>query len=165
MDEVTKKQNNEDQDSEEQGSEQRKGALEKDPMLNLIVNLAETVGVEFPITLFVNGSTITGVVINYKTYLREIIGAMREGREGSNELGRVFIDTFTGAMEKRAEEIPDLLSEEDEEEKHPPRRFIHLRNARVIAGSNFFPTQGRGLIWRGRISSVDGFSFGTLSGT
>jgi hypothetical protein len=47
----------------------------------------------------------------------------------------------------------------------PPRPlpgFIHLRNARFLAGDQMVPTN-RPVLWRGRITAVDGFFLGSLS--
>jgi hypothetical protein len=66
------------------------------------------------------------------------------------------------AMREAAEDFPqrytDALRDADRTE------FIHLREARVYgAGAN--PLPGNGMLWRGRLSDVAGWSFGLLGAT
>ncbi|MCA1577058.1 MAG: hypothetical protein LC794_06805 [Acidobacteria bacterium] len=42
------------------------------------------------------------------------------------------------------------------------RRFIHLREAKFYLGGTVIPGEGDGFLWRGKVSSVDGFTSGTL---
>jgi len=49
------------------------------------------------------------------------------------------------------------------DESLEPVRFIHLMNARTLAPGGSPIPANRGVWWRGRLDSVDGWCFGELS--
>lgn len=87
------------------------------------------------IVININGTLIEGELISYDTFWRQFNLEFSEKIEGSDE---------------------KQLNVED-------RYFIHLRNARFKVSSGIsIPVSETGLLWRGRLSSVDGFSVGNL---
>lgn len=120
-------------------------------------NLVEIVNgndFEFPITLFVGGLMVSGQLTSGHKYF-----------EG---LGEQLTQFFGGPSDDTQENVNYLtspkeiyLKKEDAKDKVPPQ-YIHLREARVfVPGQQPIPSEGSW--WRGRMSSVDGFHFGSLS--
>jgi hypothetical protein len=60
--------------------------------------------------------------------------------------------------------LAEMAAEKQEREAGtPPRRprYVHLREAQIVTPSGNIPREG-GLLWRGRISQVSGFTLGAL---
>lgn len=90
------------------------------------------------VVLNVKGTVITGELISFQTY--------------RNEQAR---------FENKLSELIKPLAKDEQFENE--NYFIHLRNACFLVDSRLtisFP--GKGLLWRGRLSSVDGFAIGKL---
>jgi hypothetical protein len=83
------------------------------------------------------------------------------GREGETMLSGV---SNTEGLKEGIAEMLDNYSKiysEPPPEGQPPS-YIHLKDARIFApGQNPIPSSG--LLWRGRISCVEGFSMGSFS--
>lgn len=119
-----------------------------DWFLQKLVNLANgEAKLEFGLTLTVEGQIVTGTLISHETYFKEFAaafaGALPNG-DSEGEVQRVFENL--GAPSAGG----DLL----------PMQYICLRAARHLMGNSFAPASG--MLWRGKISSVSGFSLGTL---
>ncbi len=66
-------------------------------------------------------------------------------------------------MERVAEEYRQTYTDGEAVTEDPSSTaFLHLRNARTLGPQGPTPTDGT--LWRGRLSSVDGFTFGELRG-
>lgn len=108
----------------------------------------------FGITLMVGGILITGDLVSGRTYFT---GQAEEVKAIGTGTG---LEGFIAGLEVGAQAYP--VEEFDEETADPSSpRYIHLRNAQVVAPSGFMPA--RGMWWRGRLTSVDGFWIGKLS--
>jgi hypothetical protein len=106
-----------------------------DRLLQVMIHAADMKDVEQGMILNVGGLIISGILVSIKKY-----------GEGAPVLKDV--------MKKAGLEAkPAKVFKETE--------YIHLKDARIfIAGQAPLPVEG--MWWRGKISSVDGFSFGTL---
>lgn len=106
---------------------------------------------DLPITINVGGTIISGDLIGGKEYFQLFGKNVSKSFEDSNpELAKGLIDRYS----KHGE----VYVKKDDEEIPPPF-FIHLKNARFYeAGQLPFPQNK--LLWRGKLNSVDGFSFG-----
>jgi hypothetical protein len=108
---------------------------------------------EPPMTLFVSGMVITGRLIGGKAFfagLREQLTGFFGGPDATEP---EVLDFFT----KDATELYDKTPEP----QGAPPSFIHLAKAQVFTpGQAPMPTSGS--FWRGRISQVDGWHFGSL---
>ena len=120
-------------------------------------NLVGTINrsdIEVGLTLNVGGSLVTGTAISGKKYFNEFAaiysGAFPLDQETKDKV-RVSIEQFANIYIEEAEKPPAL-----------PPNFIHMRNVHTIHGVNFLPTE-QGVLWRGRVSSVDGFSLGSMA--
>ena len=143
-------------------------------MLVGVVNRLEAVE-GIGVSLTVNGLVIAGKLIPNYLWLREVEGqidsAVRDtlGRE-PDEDERGFASLFAGVaegFEKRRDAIraardaaPELANEADDIDRENTG-FIHLREAQVFTPGSL-PIPQEGMHWRGRLSEVDGWTFGRL---
>lgn len=130
-----------------------------DNVFELIVHVANTSDLEMNVTLHVNGQVITGKLISGATFWSESAQDIRARTEGPSEL----TEAMATSMERVADEYRSTYAEDTSvEEGNPPMTaFVHLRDARTITAQGPIPTQGG--LWRGRLASVDGFTFGEIN--
>jgi hypothetical protein len=97
------------------------------------------------ITVNVGGLLISGTLISGKRYLDEFLsGVMRD-------------------KIKNAINSDESLKEEIQKAPIGKEAFIHLRDARFfLPGQKPVPGVGDGVLWRGRMDSVEGFFLGKL---
>lgn len=125
------------------------------------VNLANRTGQSFPVTLVVGGSLVVGTIIGGKEYF-ELLGDQLGEAVGLDDdaenIFRLEVDHYEELYRAEGESDEE---EDDEDEKDPPRTaFIHLKDARILHGSQQIPERFEGMLWRGRLASVDGFMVG-----
>lgn len=119
-----------------------------DDTLQNIVHLSNQAGMSLSLTLNIGGSLVTGVLISIDEYYQEIIRGVSASAEDPKN---------TAAIHLR-----DMLNRMRPEAGNPVApQFIHLKNAKIFNGDQK-PIPGNGTYWRGKISSVDGFFFGSL---
>ncbi len=122
-----------------------------DNLLGIFVSMCNKFdAVSFGITLNVQGQIIVGEIIGRTEYLKELSESFRSANNGQSDLGKTIGDSFEYALEGLQKE----KSEEDQEEPEP--NFIHLKNVQ------FHPLNMSAPVWRGKLSSVDGFILGKL---
>ncbi len=123
-----------------------------DWFLQNLSNLSNSPGVEFGITLNVSGQTISGTVIGGKKYFKLFAENFSSAWPHENK------DTIKKVFEENAE-IYELKTDE---ELLPPTQYIHLMDARVYHQNGSTPSN-EGVLWRGKINSICGYSLGKLS--
>lgn len=96
------------------------------------------------ITLTVRGILVSGTMVGRTRWFRE--------------LDETYGETLVG-LTSSLRETNETLSERDADEIEEHR--IHLINARHYPGGS--PVPASGTFWRGQISSIDGWSLGTLA--
>jgi hypothetical protein len=148
-------------DDNQRQSAEAKSAQDRVPptqdwVLEDFVRLAGRVdGFGIGVTLVVAGAVITGTLIGFREYFREY------GKQWAKALGG-------GENARFAEERWSKVGEDDlaalEHAATPRFSYVHLKNARFVTGTMLVPTKG-GMLWRGRLSEVSGFSFGGLTNT
>jgi hypothetical protein len=111
-------------------------------------------GIEMPITLSVKGQLVSGILVAQKRYMEEMRSLNAAGLKDSPGIGAAIDETFQVVIDA----IPEVG---EGDEKLPPPIYLHLQDARYYAGDNPLPST-TGLWWRGKISSVDGFSIGQI---
>lgn len=136
------------QDTSHQADNQATRLEEADWFLQSIVDLVNRTNIEIGISLTVSGGTITGMLISGKEYFSRLGAQITEGWSGSQEnkdqMGRFF-------------SAPSIVYESE------PQRlpgYIHLTGAKLVHASDFIPTDG--MLWRGRLSEVSGFTIGMM---
>ncbi|HEX8192343.1 MAG TPA: gas vesicle accessory protein GvpU [Allosphingosinicella sp.] len=108
----------------------------------------------FSITLSVGGSVVAGTLVGVSEYFRAIAKSFYSDDETPEE------GTWASWLLEAAKDADDFIDEDPE--RTPPARYIHLRDARIHAhGQRPLPTN-EGVWWRGKLSSVDGFWIGRL---
>jgi hypothetical protein len=114
-----------------------------DFFLEMMLEFAER-GRDIPITLNVKGLVISGVLISEKSYWESFAsGALKAMILKAREEGRL--------------EFPE--DESDKSDDDEPYEYIHLKNAKIYyPGLGSIPGKGHAVLWRGRISSIDGYS-------
>lgn len=133
---------------------------DRDYLLKLFAHLANFYGVSFSVTLSVGGLLISGSIISVEEYMGSLVGSIRQGTsdwppDAKNFLEGDFLEPILQVSGK---------FKEDEIEALKNTSYIHLKGARVFhAAGKPIPSSDDGFLWRGRISSVDGFSMGQLS--
>ncbi|MDH1869974.1 hypothetical protein N5D83_24610 [Pseudomonas chengduensis] len=114
------------------------------------VRMVNTHSITFGITLSTPAGMITGQLISAKEYFKLYAESFSASFPGdTKESIREFYERYGQQPEAK----------EDEEEM--PYQFLHLKGARLCTPSGMTPT-GEGLLWRGTIASVSGFSLGEL---
>jgi hypothetical protein len=126
-----------------------------DVFLQLLVQYAN-MGIGVGITLQAGGLIISGDLVSGKDYF-EGIAQETEAAVGDDDLKRVLAQSYRTFKEMYEKPNEGELTNEDREVS-----YIHLKDAKIIQNNQFVP-HNRGVWWRGRLSSVDGFSFGKLS--
>ncbi|WP_223472873.1 MULTISPECIES: hypothetical protein [unclassified Pseudomonas] len=116
----------------------------QDPFLKSLNAIVNGHKVTFGITLVVAGGVITGTLVSANSYIEAFANSFSEAFPGGpNENVRAG---FAAWGQPGAEKIHD--------------EFIHLKDARYISGATLIPTNGEGVLWRGSLDSVSGFSLG-----
>jgi hypothetical protein len=110
------------------------------------------------LTLTVGGTLISGVIIGGMEYFDKfssqfITGYKLDTDDKSQELMNKYFDSY-----KKIYTSPLT----DDEEKQGPA-YIHLDNVRIYQEQNKPIPTNDGMLWRGKISDVQGFTLGVIS--
>jgi hypothetical protein len=120
--------------------------------LQRLVSIANASELEVGITLVIGGSVVSGRLIG--------------GRKYFEEFAREFSDAWPGDAKDRIRDAfarqGEIYSAGSEEDKAVPPQFIHLADARCFYPGSQLPNNS-GVLWRGKINAVSGFSLGALS--
>lgn len=114
-----------------------------DPLLSLFARLVSDTDAEIHMTLAVGGGVVTGALISQVKWLRLSAETMNATVPGSgvipDELGKMVTETAKGT----------------------PHEYLHLKDARYISPTGAMPERPQ-MLWRGRISQVAGWSWGSF---
>ena len=114
------------------------------------------------LTLFVGGLVVSGFLVSGRAFFKGIAHEIKSEAGSGNADEPNVSDVIADNMEKFEFLYPAL--EEGNESKPLFPAYIHLREARVYNSGRDKPLPGnRGVFWRGKLTSVDGFNFGILS--
>jgi hypothetical protein len=118
-----------------------------DPLLMAFASAVHRSDGQMDITLNVRGTTITGTLIGRDKWMDELAARMSEAGEAARSVG---------------EALQTVFREMDEEQPPEERRDfnLYLRDARLITGGALIPNAEPGMLWRGRISEISGWSMG-----
>ncbi len=143
---------------EEQSSPAEKKSLvssDSDLFLMTLVELVNLASLEMSITLFVQGTIISGMLIGEKPYFEAFNNQLKASGFAPDE-GEA-IDLLIQKFSSSSTNSSDNLIEEDQPIN---REFIHIKNAKIYSGNGLIPSTIE-LYWRGRLSRVDGFLLGS----
>lgn len=122
-----------------------------DWFLQQLVGIVNSSNISVGITLCVDGGVISGQLISVQKYYAKFGELFASGfPSGGEELREVYA--------KYGENLsPDQMKNQ------PPPQFINLEDAHYVTPSGQTPTSNSGgLLWRGRIAAVSGWSLGAL---
>lgn len=107
-------------------------------------------GATLPVTFTIGGNLVSGYLISEDEYFDLLASDFSSALpESVRDTGKELIMTL--------KPVPAVNGEEQ-----PPCQFVHLKLAKVFNGLSS-PIPATGTLWRGKISSVEGFSLGTLT--
>jgi hypothetical protein len=136
--------------------------MDQDIFLEFLITIISRADLGLSITLNVGGALISGTLIEGPAYFK---GIGEEVRQVAGDIPKTLargIEQF-GAM---IYGYTNSSKGSDEDYTPTPRiEYIHLANARFFSPSGESLPSNRGVFWRGRLSSVDGFCLGALSHT
>jgi len=115
----------------------------KDEILIWLVENCNQINSRLGITLLIGGSIVTGTLISGKSYINGVV----------SELYEVGETTIASYYREFGEEVYGDSSPEDEQ---ITPEMIHLKDVQILGGA---AVRNVGW-WRGKISSVDGYSIG-----
>jgi hypothetical protein len=125
----------------------------QDEVLEYLIKRVEETGLGTSITLSVNGSTISGEMISSKRYFDEMSNYFSEDNITADD--RALREKWLSYMQH----VKQFLQQKGRgrEEQHDPK-YIHLRDVVIYPSDPSDPSAAGA--WRGKLSSVDGFSVG-----
>lgn len=133
-------------------------ASPEDWFLQFFVKMVNGSSTEIPVTLLIGGAILSGSLVSGHRYFDEIGAGFVEAL--TDKVPTDAIETFDGFMKKNSE----VYTTEEGRETAGEPTFIHLREARYFHQSGAPIPSNQGIWWRGRISEIDGWSFGGLIG-
>lgn len=127
----------------------------QDWLLEDFIQRIISIGIEVGVTITVGGSIISGNLITGKRYFEEVSKLMLEAKASDQ-----ITEFLSGYFKEFSAVYTNPL--DASEDWSPPRiGYIHLEKACYISsGKAHIPTGG--CLWRGKLSSVDGFSIGLI---
>jgi len=121
---------------------------ENDWLLQSVVNEINGTDKEIRIAVIVEGMMVSGNLVSSHKYYDEIYNMFNVLPEGQER-----VDISTHIMLRRIESASSNIIQSKDELESPT--FFHLQNAKF--GQN--PDKTPGVLWRGTIEKVSGFSF------
>lgn len=123
-----------------------------DPLIQWIVDDANRTNNEHPVTFTVGGNLVSGILVSADAYFEQLAVDFS-----------AFYETVNGSDEHIKKKVLSFkLNLIDSNAVAPPAQFVHLKNAETFTSSGR-PILSGGSLWRGKISSIDGFSLNRIS--
>lgn len=122
-----------------------------DPLLQRVVNQTNNFpSNEHLLTLTIGGNLVSGVLISGNAYM--------------TLWAEAFSSEFTnvdGVADSIREDLLSWMAGPEDPENLLSAQFIHLKEAEIYS-SNGRPILSGGSLWRGKLTSVDGFNLGRI---
>jgi hypothetical protein len=145
----------------DQDHHQWERANSQDPLLQVLARLLEGMSPKYTpglaVTLSTGGMLVSGTLISSQWYF--------------DQLGTQYINSNFKAIATIAADFRTSIQQRAEAgDKNDPYlpNFIHLMNAKFYVPGEPSPIPskpGEGVLWRGRLSAVDGVTFGSITTT
>ncbi|MFZ0511542.1 MAG: hypothetical protein WAM14_08045 [Candidatus Nitrosopolaris sp.] len=104
------------------------------------------------VTLNANGLVVSGNLISLKKFYEELSHTLQERSDPESKQGwKLLFDRWIESLPHTEEEL-ELIG----------IRYVCLEDARFFTGLESIPSSSPGLLWIGKVESVDGFSLGKL---
>jgi hypothetical protein len=131
-----------------------------DYFLQSLVSIVNDESASIPITLSVGGLLISGDMIGGKTYFDEFA---RQFKDGFKHINSETASTSEEAFKRLGDMYDPIQKESQGGALISKPRLIHLKDAQIYqSGASPGPSE-KGVLWRGRLEAVDGFSLRKLS--
>ena len=127
---------------------------DNDELLEFLLRKVEETGIGAGITLCLNGSIITGNLIKSKIYYDKMIEMYDFDNSQLTAKNQDELDKWNGYYSEYVVFINELKKQEDLQNL----KYIHLEHVTFRNVNSNILTQA--IVWRGKLSSVDGFSIG-----
>ena len=127
---------------------------DNDELLEFLLRKVEETGIGAGITLCLNGSIITGNLIKSKIYYDKMIEMYDFDNSQLIAKNQDELDKWNGYYSDYVIFINELKKQADQQNL----KYIHLENVTFRNVNSNILTQA--IVWRGKLSSVDGFSIG-----
>jgi hypothetical protein len=146
-------------DENKPGLAEGEGIIPSNPdyFLIYLVQTVNVVPIEIGITLFVQGSIVSGLLIGRNAYFEGLNSEMALA-SASDDIKEHFQTIFAQFQSI----YTNLADNQEQQSQFRNLEFIHLKNAKFFAGGSLTPTN-TGVYWRGRLSCIDGFSLRNFS--
>ena len=125
-----------------------------DEILEFLINKVEETGIGAGITLCMNGSILTGNLIKSKIYYDKMIEMYDFDNSQLTAKNPEEMDKWNDYHE----EYVDLINELKKQGNQQNLKYIHLEHVTFRNVNSNILTQA--IVWRGKLSSIDGFSIG-----
>lgn len=131
-----------------------------DCFLQSLVSIVNDESASIPITLSVGGLLISGDMIGGKAYFNEFA---RQFKDGFRDISSETASTIEKAFKRLGDVYDPIQKESQGSAPIPTPHLVHLIDAHIyLSGASPAPSE-KGVVWRGRLEAVDGFSLGRLS--
>ncbi|OMP65920.1 gas vesicle protein GvpU [Domibacillus epiphyticus] len=118
----------------------------KDSILEFFVQAANHHDFSLDISLNVKGAVISGTMVSAKEYFNTLSETFEDGNETAKMLSEQFVKTG------------EAVQANDDSEAY----FLHMKDTKVYCGDSK-PTPSKGkILWRGKLSEIDGFFLGKI---
>ncbi len=134
-----------------------------DWMLATLVETVNAVGGDtlgISVTLMATGGVLTGYLISEASYYRGY-GAQWSTLapdDATRERSRAQYEALARAADAAHTETAHATAAGTP----PASEYVHLRDARLVTGTALMPNAQAGMLWRCRISDINGFALGAL---
>jgi hypothetical protein len=116
------------------------------------------------VTLMVSGLLVSGALVGINQYLKGIASELRNAPGASDGIGPALADVFddaaAGRYDRSGHEGPADGDGDAGAEQDGPMDFIHLNEVLILDPQGH---STRAAWWRGRLTAVDAFMYGTPS--
>ena len=130
--------------------------MARDGLLSALISLAEE-GIEFGVTLIVQGVVITGRLVGEEKFQKAFgttIGEAVRKSFGATNHDAASESLAESKVAKTAEKVVPAEGE-------PQSEYLHIVSWKILSGTRFASETGH--IWRVRIDDVSGFMLGEVS--
>jgi hypothetical protein len=127
-----------------------------DAIILMFLSLIEEDGIEVDVTLNISGAVVSGTLIGPSAYYEGIIESFKKLED--NTMSKILNKKFNDLKEAYSNQKQE---QDEKDDKENSATFIHLKKARYL-NTYGQPITNCTTWWRGRISSIDGFSFNSL---
>ncbi len=131
---------------------------DNDALLEFLITKVEETGIGAGITICMNGSVITGNLTKSKIYYDKMIEMYDFDDSQLTAKNPEEIDKWNEYHTEYVSFINELKKQEKNQQN---LKYIYLENVTFRNVNSSTPTQA--IVWRGKLSAVDGFSVGISS--